>query len=234
MAAHNENISHNRRRLFKALSTAPVVATLSPGEVLARESSYQCTTKEMPEATIKFHKSDPGCMSIDNPAPGQISGAGCHAYEQRSFWDPAITATLPGDNCFFWNDKFVVETSRGVYYVVIAPPPGTTGESGGEISRSSVPAADSFTLESGAMFFWGADGDDPNAEPCAIVDMNTGLFLAIGEPVLNNDGQPINWKSNGVWPELDPADPQTAGQGALAGSCLTSFPNATGFFLADS
>ena len=42
MAAHKENVSQNRRRLFKALSATPVVATLSPGSAIASHSAYQC------------------------------------------------------------------------------------------------------------------------------------------------------------------------------------------------
>ena len=36
MAAHDEKISQNRRKLFKALSAAPVVATLAPGQAARR------------------------------------------------------------------------------------------------------------------------------------------------------------------------------------------------------
>ena len=42
MAAHDEKISTNRRRLFKALSSVPVVMTLRPGSALATSSAYQC------------------------------------------------------------------------------------------------------------------------------------------------------------------------------------------------
>jgi hypothetical protein len=42
MSSKDDQISSNRRRLFKALSAAPVVATLRPGEALANTSAYQC------------------------------------------------------------------------------------------------------------------------------------------------------------------------------------------------
>jgi hypothetical protein len=46
MAAHDdEKVSDNRRRLFKALSAAPVVMTLRPGEALANNSAFQCAEK---------------------------------------------------------------------------------------------------------------------------------------------------------------------------------------------
>lgn len=46
MAAHDEKISQNRRRLFKALSTAPVIMTLRPGEAFATASAVQCLDKD--------------------------------------------------------------------------------------------------------------------------------------------------------------------------------------------
>jgi hypothetical protein len=42
MSSKDDQISSNRRRLFKALSAAPVVATLRPGEALANTSAFQC------------------------------------------------------------------------------------------------------------------------------------------------------------------------------------------------
>lgn len=45
MSAPDDKISSNRRRLFKALSTAPVVMTLKPGAALANASAYQCAGK---------------------------------------------------------------------------------------------------------------------------------------------------------------------------------------------
>lgn len=45
MSAHEEKISNKRRKLFKALSAVPVVATFGPGEALANTSSIQCAAK---------------------------------------------------------------------------------------------------------------------------------------------------------------------------------------------
>jgi hypothetical protein len=45
MSADDDKVSGNRRRLFKALSTAPVVMTLRPGEALANNSTFQCAEK---------------------------------------------------------------------------------------------------------------------------------------------------------------------------------------------
>jgi hypothetical protein len=45
MSAPEDKISGNRRRLFKALSAAPVVAVLKPGAALANASAFQCAAK---------------------------------------------------------------------------------------------------------------------------------------------------------------------------------------------
>ncbi len=49
MAAHDDKISDNRRRLFKALSAAPVVMTLRPGEALAGSNlaHITCANKQL-------------------------------------------------------------------------------------------------------------------------------------------------------------------------------------------
>jgi hypothetical protein len=45
MSSKDDQISSNRRRLFKALSAAPVVAAMNPGHALANASAYQCAMK---------------------------------------------------------------------------------------------------------------------------------------------------------------------------------------------
>jgi len=65
MAAHDEKISTNRRRLFKALSSVPVVMTLRPGSALANSSLYQCAEK------IADPNTDPTLLTYGPiPTPG--------------------------------------------------------------------------------------------------------------------------------------------------------------------
>ena len=62
MAAHDEQISQRRRQLFKALSAAPVVATLAPSQAAAG-SAYQCL-KEITDGGEPDHVYDGnGCGS---------------------------------------------------------------------------------------------------------------------------------------------------------------------------
>ncbi len=75
MAAQDDKISENRRRLFKALSAAPVVATLRPG-TLAAGSAYQCAAplRELDLAT--FHRPRQYSLRLQIvPAPMLARGA---------------------------------------------------------------------------------------------------------------------------------------------------------------
>jgi len=75
MTAHDEKISKNRRRLFKALSTAPVVATLQPGSALAG-STMQC----LANPTDPLNLSDVSACMVRDPD--------CWAYEPggKQYW----------------------------------------------------------------------------------------------------------------------------------------------------
>lgn len=57
MAAQDDKISENRRRLFKALSAVPVVMTLRPGEAMANMSAFQCLaeTRQSPIDPLAGH-----------------------------------------------------------------------------------------------------------------------------------------------------------------------------------
>ena len=57
MAAHDEKISSNRRKLFKALSAAPVVYTLDSGATGANASAFQCARKHR-EHSNHYHWKD--------------------------------------------------------------------------------------------------------------------------------------------------------------------------------
>lgn len=81
MAARDEKISNNRRRLFKALSAAPVVATLKPGSALATSSAYQCLSSGHDIKDWHQHN----WPHINNPCSG--GGEPCYAYVERNYLD---------------------------------------------------------------------------------------------------------------------------------------------------
>ena len=75
MAAHDDKISDNRRKLFKALSAAPVVMTLRPGAALATASAYQCLANKDADVFIAA------------PANECTDEIDCFAYELLTYWN---------------------------------------------------------------------------------------------------------------------------------------------------
>ncbi len=105
MAAHNEKISNKRRRLFKALSTVPVVMTLRPGSALANQSAFQCL--DTGENIADWH--DASWPDINDPCPeGEI----CYAYERRYYWDTTTGTKVPNTTCPTLNN-IIVQTNTG-------------------------------------------------------------------------------------------------------------------------
>ena len=109
MAARDDKISNKRRRLFKALSAAPVVATLHPGSALATSSAYQCLNTG--HDISNWHPHDWANMS--NPCPGGSSEA-CYAYEYRYYID-TDEGRSTGKSCPSFNN-IIVEVRTGKFY----------------------------------------------------------------------------------------------------------------------
>ena len=101
MAAHDEKISANRRRLFKALSATPVVLTLRPGTALAQDSFQQCLDKHV-EVGSDFIPLEEGALCNDSES--------CSAYVVLSYWE-VPSAPVFGD----LSDTVIVEVSDGVF-----------------------------------------------------------------------------------------------------------------------
>ena len=76
MAARDDKISNNRRRLFKALSAAPVVATLQPGQALANASNLQCLDNTSKPITKLWYRTK-GHKESSGPA-----------YKMQYYYDP--------------------------------------------------------------------------------------------------------------------------------------------------
>ena len=91
MAAHDDKISTNRRRLFKALSAVPVVATLRPG-IAAATSAYQCVLKDLQDSpALPYIAPCPpgGC-------PDEQSG---FAYRRRYYFERSDGTAVPDTTC---------------------------------------------------------------------------------------------------------------------------------------
>ena len=90
MAAQDDKISSNRRKLFKALSAAPVVLTLRPGSALANASAHQCVKIDREEHSGyhwkgKEHESDFEDCSVDGVCKDKVDGA---IYKKFKYWMP--------------------------------------------------------------------------------------------------------------------------------------------------
>ncbi|MEZ5588005.1 MAG: hypothetical protein R3E46_13110 [Sedimenticolaceae bacterium] len=104
MAAHDDKISTNRRRLFKALSSVPVVMTLRPGSALANSSAYQClaTARE----NVGF---DPGPVDFAFTQGSAYKYAGPYDYWEigtpSTPCDLPITTYIVKRNGTFYDDQ---------------------------------------------------------------------------------------------------------------------------------
>lgn len=92
MSANDKNISNNRRKLFKALSTAPVVMTLKPGAALANASAYQCLSSG--QNISNWHQYT--WPHINDPCG---TGETCYAYQYRNYLDTSEGVAISGINC---------------------------------------------------------------------------------------------------------------------------------------
>ena len=120
MAAHDDQISNNRRRLFKALSTAPVVMTLRPGTAAA-SSAYQCVAKL------------PSPQQLWKPSTVSDCGDGidCYVYQERRYWDVS--------ECGYVGDPaIVVETQPGIYFTGAGEPASVTLHPSGGLKQFTV------------------------------------------------------------------------------------------------
>ncbi len=208
MSAPDDKISSNRRRLFKALSTAPVVMTLKPGAALANASSMQCLLKESGTVTQKFHLKPASAASCSPP--------GCFAYLEQVYWDLSSNTTVPAA----LQGKIVVETAVGTQssnpWVM-----NTDGTGAGPLADLVTPGG----------FVYSVSGTTLNITPTAgsLIQLTGqyGLFLAIGGP--DDPTSPHGFVATSVFPRGDTAGPLANDK--LSGSCLHSFQQAASDFV---
>lgn len=208
MAAHDDKISTNRRRLFKALSAAPVVMTLRPGSALANASAYQCLVNEA-GSPADFHLNpgdDPNLLSCD-------SGEPCYAYQEKPYWVVSEgTAAVTSDPAT-WPDA--VKALLGATIV--------------ETQTDTFIALNGDIVDGGLLVFYegGAKLRIVFGGITYIENIPTqnGLFLVLVEPL--DGGTAIDIA--GVYPEkMQGGDLQ-----GIAGTCLASVhPGATGVVIA--
>ena len=124
MSVNDEKISANRRRLFKALSAAPMVFTLRPGSALANSSMFQCLADGF--------AADTGTNDFlpDGSICGQKDSDNCFAYKQLTYWqvpdEPPISQAVGSGDL------------RGAVIVEIDPIAGVFMTTEGEVVSSRV------------------------------------------------------------------------------------------------
>lgn len=227
MASDNQPISDKRRRLFKALSAAPVVATLRPGEALARMSSYQCAAQDMghPDRLFYLANSTPAPAVAESycSAPGT---AGCYWYDKRYYWE------LDDSKCDDLAGHILVDVATSDV--------GTVGDSAPSTRYYLVNTSTSVGLALPTSYQVSVDGQNrltlkrPSGTGTAMTKCannatrQTGLFLVLGYPKIDG-GAPVDWVPTGVYPQqalsMDGTD-------RMAGTCLDSFDSTTSKILA--
>lgn len=228
MAANEKQISQNRRRLFKALSAAPVVATLTPGSALANQSAFQCLSKIIPP--VNFHPTDPGCNT----------GETCYVYQPVEYWDTSSGTPPAGGGKPFnqWPpavqalaNQAIYQTSTGDFFILDV----TDGSLGGTSIDATLLDVDA----SNVMRLVGPPDQNGNMEVfLENIGTTSGRGLVLVQP-LDANGAPTSASSTSMPPtqiSIDGAVPEVQPVGDLQGitaSCLTSImPGASGFSVA--
>ena len=213
MAAHDDKISNNRRRLFKALSAAPVVVTLRPGEALASTSNvFQCAAKDMGTPKDFYYLETETTLARCNQ-----KDPGCYVYEERDYWGPF--AGLDGD-CADANRWIVVDVGGTTLYAVVTP--------GNDFNPRQFPFDGWTASVTGQVLRVSRTTGSTTVQCIQDNKPKTGLFLVVGKPQFDNNDLPNDWVPLGVYPQFIP---QTGNEN-LAGTCLDSFGDTTGFILA--
>lgn len=200
MAAHDDKISTNRRRLFKALSSVPVVMTLRPGSALANTSAYQC----LADGKISnWHKYD--WPHINMPCPND-GGTACYAYEYRNYINAKEGTAVSGVSCI-----------QGLHHILI--------EVGGDGSESYLDFNGNM-----ASSYVGVDPADNalrvlingSGDVCKTgIPVRRGLFAVVGHA----DEGKTTFTVDGVFPEYRIED--TNGYQGITGTCMNSIVGVT-------
>ena len=215
MAAHDDKISTNRRRLFKALSSVPVVMTLRPGSALANSSAYQCVRKAREEHSGYHWK--------DKTMSGHFSSCDSHdmckddtdgmLFKRLNYWhttdqNDVIEVTDASVGC----PEMVVEMEDGALVDLSTGQPVPS-----HIRKGGLSGDGRQILEVTKI-----DGSG-NTVVCRKVVSQKGYGAYVGH-TSNND---TNWHEEGFSPRYKPSSGTGMGESQkISDSCMTSFLNA--------
>ena len=209
MSAPDDKISSNRRRLFKALSTAPVVMTLKPGAALANASAYQCAVKLRDIQPAPYNALLADAAEPYSCAEGEICVVEGIYYKKLFYYDPALVSATDRE-CGKGFDKTVVRMKFGDYRDLAE---------GKRVGR----AAETGDVDSKGRPLLGIYKNRDKDELCFEIPPQEGLFLYAGHTE-NNDS---DWVGKGFFPEhrIEFGN----GNQVMSESCWNSFMAGTKF-----
>jgi len=192
MAAHDDKVSVNRRRLFKALSAAPVVVTLSPGSALAQSSAYQCLLNDPQIA--EFRETGVECGTTDS---------NCFAYAELFYWE--IQDDLDPCGLGLSNGNWLVEIDA-TNKIYATYPDGDVVDVTVELDTSA-PVPDTWIVSTGAGNCYSG------------LERKTGNFL-LTAPLTPDGTQPTGYDLTQVKPSF--VQPISADVRGISQTCLMS------------
>jgi hypothetical protein len=220
MADHDDkSVSEKRRRLFKALSAAPVVMTLRPGEALANASSLQCAATARALRLPEYIESD--CLSLGDACEDlgsnryQVDGG---LYRGITYW--------------FWGDRqpstpFPLPLEVGP--VIVQMPTGEYLDRAGNVAPTHPGLSfvtDTSTTPPTLKIYLGSN-TTPRFAILGKFGLAAEVYTTAGDENTPED-RLLSFQGVHPQPKLgefgpDPGDPQP-----MNGSCMHSFDMATG------
>lgn len=238
MAAEDDRISRNRRRLFKALSAVPVVSTLRPGSALAQNSSLQCLAKIREDvAAIE----GPVVTGSSVPTPNfTVVGDANQIVEELFCWIFTEDSRQPrGTNGFVGlagipRPPFVVvdmnQAGGGPYLFLIEG--RLRGRTGSDFdSEILTDGAFKELAPNGAMLVRRAPNLNGNQPVALVAQREVAAFARVGASIAGPSGEEdYAFEFLGTYPEAGLGQRIGAGPGENqinTWSCMDSMPNAT-------
>jgi len=205
MATEGQQASQRRRRLLKAMSTAPVVMTLQSGSAMANTSAYQCL------------------VNADDEIPGLVPTGSTSGTQAQYVRETHVTWFFPADavltNCpgpvgamagLASGDRWIAQID-GVFYTSLGSQVMFGDVPGGIMASSSV-ATGLDVMAAGS----------PNNIVCATTDGQTSSDLLVMVQVIEDgNGNPVGISDSSL------VFPQHIQQGAqnfqgITGTCMMS------------
>lgn len=209
MAAHDDKISTNRRKLFKALSAAPVVATLQPGSALANASAFYCAAKIRTLTIADWIPESSVTGSCATTAVGIECTVDGVIYRKLNYWAKSdVDGSSLSEVCRLVYNALpgIVVGLNGGYYDLTGAPVANVSEDGVDPSGRSL------------LKVSGTSGE------CFVLSAYHGLFSYVGHTVNQDTG----WEEDGFFPQykISGLDAPSELQG-MTESCMDSFTTAT-------